>query len=267
VTPRSPSRRGAGGGGVSAVIPARYGSTRLPGKPLLEAAGKPIIQYVWERASAAESIREVVIATDDERILEAARAFGARAEMTRGECASGTDRVAELAGRGIVESEIIVNVQGDEPEIESSAIDAAARLLLEDESADIGTLVTPLRSLAEYENPNAVKAVVGRDSFALYFSRSPVPYVRGGLGEGDLPAAGLYRHVGLYSYRREALLRLSEAPPSRLESLEKLEQLRALELALRIKVAEVEKAARGIDTREDFEAFARRAEESRPKGG
>lgn len=247
------------GRGVAIVIPARFASTRLPGKLLLKVDSRPVIRYVWERASRSTLAERVVIATDDERILAAASGFGAEVLMTSVDCASGTDRIGELVGRGALDASIIVNVQGDEPEIDPAAIDEAVRLLLDDPSADIATLAVPVTSPAEYCDPNAVKVVVSSKGFALYFSRAQVPFVRGGVEEGaDFAALGIYRHVGLYAYRRAALVACAEAPQSRLERLEKLEQLRALEMGLRIKVAVMDSAPRGIDTREDFEAFAAR---------
>ncbi len=251
----------SGGVTVAVAIPARFGSTRLAGKMLLEAGGKPLVQHVWERASSSKLAGTVVIATDDERIRKAAEGFGARAEMTSPSCQSGTDRIAELISDGRLAADIIVNVQGDEPEMNPAHIDAAASLLLEDAAADVATLATPVESLAEYENPNAVKVVLAADGYALYFSRAGVPFVRDGVGENaDFARLGIYRHVGLYAYRREALVRWAEAAPSRLERLEKLEQLRALETGLRIKAAVVGAAPPGIDTEEDFQAFKKRLE-------
>jgi 3-deoxy-manno-octulosonate cytidylyltransferase (CMP-KDO synthetase) len=259
VANKAKPRTKAAGGAVAVVIPARYASTRLPGKPLLEVNGKYLIQFVYEKACAARLASQVIIATDDKRIFDAAKAFGARVEMTNARHQSGTDRIAELVRSGRVRARIIVNVQGDEPEIDPASIDAAARLLLDDASADIATLVTPVASFSEYENPNAVKAVVGSDGFALYFSRAQVPFVRDGVSaKTDFAALGIYRHLGLYAYRRDALLAFAAAPQSRLEKLEKLEQLRALEMGLRIKTAVTRSAPAGIDTEADFRAFVRR---------
>lgn len=245
-------------GTVAIVIPARYASTRLPGKPLLSVNGKFLIQYVWERARQSALASKVLIATDDERILRAARGFGAEAAIT-GQHNSGTDRIAELVRSKAVAADVIVNVQGDEPEIEAANIDMAASLLLDDDAADIATLATPVVSMAEYANPNAVKAVVGPDGYALYFSRAQVPYVRDGVNEKtDFAPLGVYRHLGLYAYRPRTLLAFSEAPQSRLEKLEKLEQLRALEMGLSIKVGITRSAPAGIDTEADFRAFVER---------
>jgi 3-deoxy-manno-octulosonate cytidylyltransferase (CMP-KDO synthetase) len=253
-------------GAVAIVIPARYASTRLPGKPLLSVGGKYLIQYVWEQAKKSALASQVLVATDDERIYSAAKSFGADVEMT-GEHNSGTDRIAQLAREGKVAASIIVNVQGDEPEIDPANIDAAAGLLVEDEGADIATLVTPVSSLAEYRNPNAVKAVLDGRGRALYFSRAQVPYVRDGAGEGtDWASLGIYRHLGLYAYRREALLAMSAAPQSRLERLERLEQLRALEMGLVIKAAVTAAAPAGIDTEADFREFVARQRRRQGEG-
>jgi 3-deoxy-manno-octulosonate cytidylyltransferase (CMP-KDO synthetase) len=246
---------------VAVAIPARFGSTRLPGKMLIEVGGKPLVQHVWEKARGSKLASEVVVVTDDERVQGAAIGFGGRAEMTAEEHRSGTDRIAELVLSGELDAAIIVNVQGDEPEIDPDYIDAAAGLLLDDPKADVATLASPVGSIEEYGNPNAVKVVLGGDDFALYFSRAPVPFVRDGVGEEpDFGKLGIYRHIGLYAYRRDALLRWADAAPSRLEGLEKLEQLRALEIGLRIKVAIVESAPAGIDTEEDLKAFRKRIE-------
>jgi 3-deoxy-manno-octulosonate cytidylyltransferase (CMP-KDO synthetase) len=237
------------------IIPARYGSTRFPGKPLAELWGKPIIQHVYERATRAQRCDRTVIATDDERIAAAARRFGAEVEMTRPEHASGTDRVAEVAAG--LEAEIVVNVQGDEPLIDPAAIDAAVDPLLEDASIPMATLCVPLEEVADLANPNVVKVVMDADGFALYFSRLPIPFVRDHGGD-----ATRYRHVGLYVYRREFLLELTELPPSPLEEAEKLEQLRVLEHGYRIRVVAVPSAAPGVDTPADLE----RLRESGPPG-
>jgi 3-deoxy-manno-octulosonate cytidylyltransferase (CMP-KDO synthetase) len=259
---------GAGKVDVAVAIPARFASTRLAGKLLLDVAGRPLIQYTWERASLSQLASSVVIAADDERIIAAARSFGARAEMTDPGHKSGTDRIAELVRRGDLDGEIVVNVQGDEPEIDPRVIDSAVRLLIDDPSADIATVAVPIGSLEEYRDPNAVKIALAESGFALYFSRATIPFVREGLdADADFAALGIYRHVGLYAYRREELLRFSAAAPSRLERLEKLEQLRALDMGLKIKVAVASAAPAGIDTREDFEAFVERVGLDKGKEG
>jgi len=228
------------------VIPARYASTRFPGKPLAEIWGKPLVQHVYERARQARCCRRVIIATDDDRIARAAEGFGAEVALTAGDHVSGTDRVAEVA-RGI-EGELVVNVQGDEPLIEPASIDAAVGPLVEDPAIAMGTLCCPIEDVGELANPNVVKVVVDREGFALYFSRLPIPFVR------DQQSGGMrYRHIGLYAYRREFLLELAALPPTPLERAEKLEQLRALEHGHRIRVVMVETASPGVDTPEDLE--------------
>ena len=229
------------------VIPARYASTRLPGKSLLPIAGKPMLQWVYERACAAQA-EEVWIATDDERIAERARAFGAPGQakvlMTSAAHASGTDRVAEVARqRRWGERQIVVNVQGDEPLLPPQLIRQAALLLERFPQADIATLATPVESLAEFLNPNVVKVVADVNQRVLYFSRAPIPWSRDGASAGLGTQAqwqGARRHVGLYAYRAGALQRMAALPVSPLEGAEKLEQLRALEAGFDIRVADGE---------------------------
>ena len=244
---------------IVAIIPARYASTRLPGKPLSEIHGKTMIERVYERACAAREVSRVVVATDDERIATAVRAFGGEAAMTSPRHASGTDRIAEAARA--IEAEVVVNVQGDEPMLDPAAIDAVARSLLDDPALPISTPSLPLRRVDEMLSPSVVKVVVDARGDALYFSRSPIPHVRQG-ASGDARAAaeaavqrGLARkHVGLYAYRREALLRFASLTPSPLEEAEGLEQLRALHHGMRIRVVPV--AGEGgvaVDTPEDLE--------------
>ena len=226
------------------VIPARYASTRFPGKPLAKLWGRPVLQHVYERAARATLSQRVIIATDDERIAVAARGFGAEVILTRADHASGTDRVAEVAA-GLTQN-LIVNVQGDEPLVEPSAIDAAIEPLVADPSIHMGTLCAPVEEVEALANPNVVKVVTSQQGFALYFSRLPIPFVR---GHGS---AARYRHIGLYVYRREFLLRLSRLAPTPLEEAEKLEQLRAIEHGYRIRVVTVPAASPGIDTPEDL---------------
>jgi len=223
------------------VIPARYASTRLPGKPLIRIAGRPLIQWVYERARRSGAA-EVLVATDDERIAEAARGFGAEVVMTSILHASGTDRIAEVAARrGWGDDEVVVNLQGDEPLMPESLIDQAAGLLAAHAGAGIGTLAARIATLGAYLDPNVVKVVTGAAQRALYFSRAPIPWNR------DTAPAGLAsqrsfgharRHIGIYAYRTGALRRLAALPPSPLEQLEKLEQLRALENGFDIRVAD-----------------------------
>jgi 3-deoxy-manno-octulosonate cytidylyltransferase (CMP-KDO synthetase) len=248
------------------VIPARYASTRLPGKALLPLAGRPMIQWVCERA-ASSGAAEVLVATDDERIVAACAAFGMRAVLTSPAHPSGTDRIAEVARqRGWDPRDIVVNVQGDEPLVPPAAIAQVARLLAEHEGAHVATLAAPVESLAEFLDPNAVKVVADRAGRALYFSRAPIPWDRdhaAGALASQSSYAGARRHIGLYAYRVEALARLAALPPTPLERLEKLEQLRALENGLVIQVADAcERPPAGVDTSGDLERVLAHLESS-----
>ena len=242
------------------AIPARLGSTRLPGKALLPIAGKPMLQWVYERSSASGA-RSVVIATDHPTILEAARRFGAVARLTSAEHPSGTDRLAELAAlEGWGESDIVVNVQGDEPLIPPALIRQAAGLLAARPGADIATLATPIGALEEFLDPNVVKVVTDAAGRALYFSRAPIPWCREGARAGlasQRQFTGARRHIGLYAYRVGALARLAALAPSPLELAERLEQLRALEQGLRIAVADAcEPPGPDVNTAEDLARVA-----------
>lgn len=237
------------------VIPARYDSSRLPGKALLPLAGKSMLQWVHERARASGAA-EVCVATDDERIASAAREFGADVAMTARAHVSGTDRIAEVAmSRGWNDEDIVVNVQGDEPLIPPAVIDQVAKLLGAHPRADIGTLAVKIDAIQELSDPNVVKAACSVDGRALYFSRAPIPFNR------DAPATltpSTLRHVGIYSYRVSALKRLSKLSPSRLELIEKLEQLRALENGMEIRVAlAVERPLADVNTAADLERAER----------
>lgn len=233
---------------TAAVIPARFGSTRFPGKVLAELCGKPMIQWVYEKA-AASIADEVIVATDEPKVMDAVKAFGGKAVMTSPNHPSGTDRISE-AVQGI-DCGIIINVQGDEPLIPTSVIDGLIRKMREDTSIEMGTVAVPrLRSEIEHD-PNKVKVVFDERNFALYFSRSMVPYLR----EGGIDAK-TYLHWGIYAYRRETLDRFVRLPEGRLESCEKLEQLRALENGIRIYVMLSDLESIGVDTPEDL----RRAE-------
>lgn len=235
---------------ILGVIPARFASTRFPGKALATLDGKPILQHVYERASQARYLSALVIATDDERIASAARAFSAPVRMTRSDHVSGTDRVAEAASAD--PAEVVVNIQGDEPLIDPAAIDAAVLALLNGDSIPMSTLKKRIEHPDEIANPNVVKVVTARNGDAIYFSRSPIPHYRG--GEGAAPAdQPHFKHIGLYVYRRQFLLSYSDLPVGPLERAEKLEQLRALENGYRIKVAETEYESLGVDTPEDLE--------------
>jgi 3-deoxy-manno-octulosonate cytidylyltransferase (CMP-KDO synthetase) len=232
------------------VIPARFSSTRFPGKIVASATGKPLVQHVVERASAAKRLREVIVAADDQRIVEALRPYGTRVVLTSPSHVSGTDRVAEVA-RGLSDS-IIVNVQGDEPEIEPQTIDALVRRL-EETGQDMATAATPFAPGADPSDPNLVKVVVAEDGRALYFSRAAIPFTR----DSSLPAT-YYLHQGIYAYRREFLLELASWPPTQLEQIEKLEQLRVLENGRSILVVITGRAVHGIDTPQQYEAFVQR---------
>jgi 3-deoxy-manno-octulosonate cytidylyltransferase (CMP-KDO synthetase) len=251
------------------IIPSRYASTRLPGKPLLDIGGRPMIQRVVEQACASGADR-VVVATDDVRIAAAVRDPRDRNDVlavtTDPSLPSGTDRVAAAAAAlGWDDDTVVVNVQGDEPFMPPALVDQAAELLLGDESAAVATLATPIRSLEEFMDQNVVKVVTALDGGALYFSRSPIPCNRDGVAEGRSGRrgfAGAMRHVGIYAYRVGALRRLTSLPPSDLELREKLEQLRALQNAMRIVVGPCRQPpGEGVDTEEDLRQARQRARE------
>ncbi len=238
---------------LAIVIPARYDSSRLPGKPLLKATGKYLVQHVYEQACGARRANEVIVATDDPRIVAAVESFGGRVELTRRDHVSGTDRVAEVAGR--LDADVLINLQGDEPLVEPASLDLLADLLDLDPSASMATLAVPLRSAEQWRNPNCVKVVCDAAGRALYFSRSPIPFVRDGQPDFTARPARFLQHLGLYAYRRSFLLEMAASPPERLEELEKLEQLRVLALGHRIQVGLVDHAGPGVDTREDYDEF------------
>jgi 3-deoxy-manno-octulosonate cytidylyltransferase (CMP-KDO synthetase) len=232
------------------VIPARYASSRLPAKPLLRETGKYLIQHVYERACESNA-ETAIVATDDARIVQAVRSFGGNVVMTREDHPSGTDRVAEVAEK--LDADIIVNLQGDEPLIEPATLDMLARLLEQDRKAEMATLAVPITSLEQWRDPNCVKVVCDKQGRALYFSRSPIPFVRD--GEPDFSTGRFLQHLGLYAYRRRFLLELAKLPPEPLETTEKLEQLRVLALGYRIQVGVVPHAHRGVDTPADYRRF------------
>lgn len=233
------------------IIPARHASARLPGKPLLDLCGKPMIQWVWERACASGA-REVIIATDDVRIEATCQAFGAVAELTAATHASGTDRLAEIVHRrGFADDHVIVNVQGDEPLVPPQVIAALARTLRERPDCDIATPVAPIESEAQWRDPNCVKAVGDLSGHALYFSRAPIPWPRD--GQAGPGFHGGWRHIGLYAWRCRSLRQFTIWEPSSLENIEKLEQLRALEHGMRIHLLPLTVAfSAGVDTLEDL---------------
>jgi 3-deoxy-manno-octulosonate cytidylyltransferase (CMP-KDO synthetase) len=238
------------------VIPARYGSRRLPGKPLLRTTGKYLIQHVYERACQSRRASRVVVATDDPRIEAAVASFGGEVVMTRRNHPSGTDRVAEVARQ--LDTEVIVNLQGDEPLIEPATLDQLADLVYEDRLAEVATLATPFNSLAQWQDPNCVKVVCDERGRALYFSRSPIPHVRDGQPDFAAEPSRFLLHLGLYAYRRAFLLHLAASRPSPLEQLEKLEQLRILAMGRPIRVGLTRHAAVGVDTMDDYERFVQR---------
>lgn len=242
---------------IVAIVPARFASTRLPGKPLLADTGKPLIQHVIEAAHQARRLDRVLVATDDMRIAEAVERFGGEAVLTRSDHPSGTDRVAEVAAR-LPDAGIIVNLQGDEPEVSGAALDLVVELLDRDRFAPVATLATPIRSETVYRDPSCVKVVCSGQGRALYFSRSPIPYFRDGVPDLSSGRPRVFLHLGLYAYRREFLLELACLPISPLEQAEKLEQLRVLDAGHPIAVGIVDEPSIGIDTPEDYRRFVER---------
>jgi 3-deoxy-manno-octulosonate cytidylyltransferase (CMP-KDO synthetase) len=233
---------------ILGIIPARFASTRFPGKPLALIAGKPLIQHVVEQCQKANSLAEVIVATDDDRIAATAKKF-CRVEMTRPEHPSGSDRIAEVAGR--ISCDAVVNIQGDEPLIDPAVIDAVANALGQNE---MSTAATPIKNLSELDNPNVVKVVINAAGRALYFSRRTIPYLREAASRPahePLAAFPFLKHLGIYGFRRETLLRLVKFPVSPLENAEKLEQLRALEHGIPIAVVQVDYDSIGVDVPED----------------
>lgn len=234
-------------GKTAIIIPARYGSSRLEGKPLIEVLGKPIIQWVYEKAQLAKLADIIIVATDDQRIYDAVKSFGGNVEMTSPEHKCGSDRIKEVVMRH-PEISYVVNLQGDEPLIKPESIDAVAKNVKEDKLADISTLIRKITP-EEAENPNLVKCVVDNLGFAMYFSRSKIPFERN-VGKSDF-----YGHLGIYGYKRDALIRMTELPQSSCEMSESLEQLRALQNGMKIKTSVVDFIPVGIDTIEDLEKF------------
>ena len=236
---------------ILGVIPARFASSRFPGKALASIAGKPMIQHVFERAGRSRYLSDLIVATDDERIAAAARAFRAPVKMTRSDHPSGTDRVAEVASAD--RAELVVNIQGDEPLIDPEAIDAAILAVLGDPSVAMGTLMKRMENPDEILNPNVVKVVTDLQGRAIYFSRLPIPYVR----EACPSELTRFKHIGLYIYRRDLLLAYPDLPVGPLERSERLEQLRALENGHPIRVVETDYDSLGVDTLEDFERVSK----------
>ncbi len=229
------------------VIPARWGSTRFEGKVLAKLKGKYLIQHVWERARKSKTLDSILIACDDEKILKAAESFGAKAVMTSKKHVSGTDRIAEAVGPLAVK--VVVNIQADEPLIEPKVIDHLVQAVLDDKTCVMATVVKPIESREELENPNVVKVVIDQNRNALYFSRSPIPFNRDKKKFDDI---SYYKHLGIYAYRKDFLLKFKDLPKSDLESVERLEQLRVLEAGFKIKTIETNLDTIGVDTPEDL---------------
>ena len=232
---------------AAGVIPARWASTRFEGKVLALLNGKPVIQHVWERAKKCRLLDEVIIACDDERILTKAAEFGGKAILTAVHHPSGTDRIAEAVMH--ISCEIIVNIQGDEPLIQASVIDALAEMMMNDNSCVMATMIKQIQQLTELSDPNVVKVVIDCNHDALYFSRAPIPFLR---DKKNTEMARYYKHLGLYAYRRDFLFAFQKLPKSRLEQFEQLEQLRVLEAGYKIKTIETTEESIGIDTPEDL---------------
>jgi 3-deoxy-manno-octulosonate cytidylyltransferase (CMP-KDO synthetase) len=248
---------------VLACIPARYGSTRFPAKVLAKDTGKFLIQHTWESACAAKLPERVIIAADDERIVAAAESFGADCILTSPDCASGTDRIAEAVAD--INVDIVVNLQADEPEIDPANIDAVAKLLIDNPDAPMATLAAEFKNTSQISDPNIVKVVVTQYARhnthdaglrAIYFSRSVIPYDRDKAGTGNIK--NYLRHLGIYAYRKDFLLKITKLPQTSLEKIEKLEQLRAIENGFAILVAKVTHTCDGIDTPDQYAEFVKR---------
>lgn len=239
---------------IIGFIPARYGATRFPGKPLADLCGKPMIQWVYERALKSQYIQKVIVATDDMKIYDAVEKFGGECVLTNPECPSGTDRIAEAAHN--LDFNVAVNIQGDEPMISPSSIDLAIEAILKDSEADITTAMIPICNLGDFKNPNIVKVVFDSNNYALYFSRSSIPSM---VRVGDIKEfisenfCFGYKHLGLYVYRKSVLEKFSSLKPTKLEMTERLEQLRFLENGFKIRLVEVDRDSIGVDTPEDLE--------------
>jgi 3-deoxy-manno-octulosonate cytidylyltransferase (CMP-KDO synthetase) len=232
---------------VVVVIPARYGSSRLPGKPLVSLAGKPMIQRVYERAKMAKRADRIIVATDDDRIITAVQAFGGEARMTRPEHRTGTERVAEVAAH--TDGQVFVNVQGDEPLLNPEVVDVAISALLEDSATSVASVATPIKNPADILDPNIVKTVLDFDENALYFSRAPIPWLRDAAAKMEVRHL---KHLGLYVFQRDALLEYPTLPQGTLERIEQLEQLRWLENGWKIRIAEVDHDSVSVDVPEDI---------------
>ncbi len=239
---------------IIACIPARYGSTRFPAKVLAKDTGQFLIQHTWQRACEAKLPEKVIIAADDKRVAEAVESFGAECIMTSPDCPSGTDRIAEAVAD--INVDIVVNLQADEPEIDPANIDKVAQLLLDNPDAPMATLAADFQNTAQISDPNIVKVIMGKNNKAIYFSRSVIPYDRDKAGVGNVK--NYMRHLGIYAYQKDFLLKITKLPQTPLEKIEKLEQLRALENGFSILVAKVSHTCDGIDTPEQYAEFVKR---------
>ncbi|MFZ2864465.1 MAG: 3-deoxy-manno-octulosonate cytidylyltransferase [Ignavibacteriaceae bacterium] len=238
---------------VLGIIPARFASTRLMGKPLADIGGKSLLQHTFEGASKSKLVNKIVIAVDDEQVAKTARKFGAPVIMTPKDCPTGSDRIA-IAAKEFPRADIVVNIQGDEPFISGMMIDQAIEPLIFDPNVNVSTLVKLIDNVEELESPSVVKVVFDYKNFALYFSRSPIPFVRDANNPKEmLETADIYKHIGLYVYRKEYLFKFTQLEPTDLEQLEKLEQLRMLENGFKIKIVETEFDSFSVDTPEDLE--------------
>lgn len=229
------------------IIPARYGSTRLAAKVLADIGGKPMIQHVWERASKAKLVSEVIVACDDQRIIDACKKFGAKAVMTSPNHQSGTDRIAEVAAK--LDAEIVLNIQGDEPLVDGRVIDGLVQSLLDDPKCQMSTPIRRMTNPEELPNPNVVKVVIDDQGYALYFSRSPIPFNRDYKPWNEMT---IYKHFGLYAYRKNFLKVMTSLPPSYLEQMERLEQLRVMQAGYKIKTVITDCDMISVDTAEDL---------------
>ena len=239
---------------IIVVIPARYESTRFPGKVLAKETGKYLIQHTWEQVKKASIVEKIIIATDSEKVLSACKSFGAECVMTSAEHQSGTDRIAEAVEK--IDADIVINVQADEPEIEPANIELLAKLMLDNPQAKMATLIAKFENKEQIANPNIVKAIIGKDRFAKYFSRSVIPYCRKNGPVGDIN--DYYRHLGIYAYTKDFLLHITKLPAGKLEQIEQLEQLRVLEYGFEILTGLVKHIAPGIDTQEQYLEFVKR---------
>ncbi|MEG8946886.1 3-deoxy-manno-octulosonate cytidylyltransferase [Rosettibacter firmus] len=238
---------------IVGIIPARFASTRLMGKPLADIGGKPMIQHTWENARKSKLLEKVVIAVDDEKVFEVVKDFGAEVYMTPKNIASGSDRIA-LVAKELPEADIVVNIQGDEPFINGKMIDEAIEPLLFDKKVNVSTLVKRITSVDELKSPSVVKVVFDYNNYALYFSRSPIPYVRDAKTNLERIETGeIYKHIGLYVFRKETLMKFTSLKPTDLEKIEKLEQLRMLEHGIKIKIVVTEYDTLSVDTPKDLD--------------